>query len=179
MAGRTHRGPAGRSQCGPHCGPQGRLCSADTVLEDVINPNKCIYMHWITRLLIFCLISDRLIHNVPLTTAANQRETLQLARKPAEHKLNFISCFESVSICRAFPGGSDSKESTCLYKRQGFNPRVGKILWRMEWQLTPVFLPGKSHRQRSLMGYSLWGRKDSDTTEHACTHIHNICKAFE
>ena len=37
--------------------------------------------------------------------------------------------------------------------------------WRRKWQPTPVFLPGKSHRQRSLIGYSPWGRKESDTTE--------------
>ena len=37
--------------------------------------------------------------------------------------------------------------------------------WRKEWQPTPVFLPEESHRQRSLVGYSLWGCKESDTTE--------------
>ena len=34
-----------------------------------------------------------------------------------------------------------------------------------EWQATPVFLPGKSHGQRNLVGYSPWGLKESDTTE--------------
>ena len=33
---------------------------------------------------------------------------------------------------------------------------VGKTPWRRKWQSTPVFLPGKSHRQRSLVGYSPW-----------------------
>ena len=42
---------------------------------------------------------------------------------------------------------------------------VGKILWRREWLPTPVFLPGKSHGQRSLAGYSPWGCKEWDTTE--------------
>ena len=37
--------------------------------------------------------------------------------------------------------------------------------WRRKWQSTPVLLPGKSHGQRSLVGYSPWGRKESDTTE--------------
>ena len=46
-----------------------------------------------------------------------------------------------------------------------FDPWVRKIPWRREWQPTPVFLPGESHGQRSLAGYSLWGRKESDTTE--------------
>ena len=50
-----------------------------------------------------------------------------------------------------------------------FDPCVGKIPWRRAWQPTPVFLPGKSHGQRSLVGYSPWGRKESDTTEQ---HLH-------
>ena len=37
--------------------------------------------------------------------------------------------------------------------------------WRRKWQPTPVFLPGESHGWRSLVGYSPWGRKESDTTE--------------
>ena len=45
-----------------------------------------------------------------------------------------------------------------------------KWQWRGKWQPTPVFLPGESHGQRSLVGYSPWGRKESDTTERR-THI--------
>ena len=41
--------------------------------------------------------------------------------------------------------------------RPGFYPWVGKIPWRRKWQSTPVLLPGKSHGQRSLVGYSPWG----------------------
>ena len=37
--------------------------------------------------------------------------------------------------------------------------------WRRAWQPTPVFLPGKSHGHNSLVGYSQWGHKESDTTE--------------
>ena len=50
-------------------------------------------------------------------------------------------------------------------KTLGFNPWVRKIPWRMAQQPTPVFLPGKSHVQRSLIGCSPVGRKKSDTTE--------------
>ena len=46
-----------------------------------------------------------------------------------------------------------------------FHPWVGKISWRREWQPTPVFLRGEFHGQRSLVGYSLLGHKESDTTE--------------
>ena len=41
--------------------------------------------------------------------------------------------------------------------RPGFSPWIGKISWRRRWQPTPVFLPGKFHRWRSLVGYSPWG----------------------
>ena len=46
----------------------------------------------------------------------------------------------------------------------GFDPWVGKVSWRREWQPTPVFLPGKSHGERSLVGYSEWGPKEADMT---------------
>ena len=45
------------------------------------------------------------------------------------------------------------------------SPGWGKIPWRRTWQSTPVFLPGESHGQRSLVGYSPWGPKVLDTTE--------------
>ena len=65
-----------------------------------------------------------------------------------------------------FPGGKlSTKESACQCKKQGFDPQVGKISWRRAWQPTPVFLPGKSHGQRNLAGYSPWGLQESDTTE--------------
>ena len=47
----------------------------------------------------------------------------------------------------------------------GVWPRVRKIPWRRKWQPTPVFLPGESHGQRNLVGYSLWGSKEPDTTK--------------
>ena len=56
-----------------------------------------------------------------------------------------------------FPGGSDGKESVCS-SGPGFNPWVGKIPWRRKWQPSPVFLPGESHGQRNLEGYSPWSR---------------------
>ena len=72
-----------------------------------------------------------------------------------------------------FPRWCSGKESTCLcrrLKRHGFDSWVGKIPWSRKWQPTPVFLPGKSHGQRNPVGYSPWGCKELDMTEHACTH---------
>ena len=50
-------------------------------------------------------------------------------------------------------------------KRHGFDPWVGEIPWRRVWQPAPVFLPGESHGQMSLAGYSPWGLEESDMTE--------------
>ena len=62
--------------------------------------------------------------------------------------------------CLGFPGGSDGEEPAVK------ETWVGKISWRREQQPTPVFLPGESHGQRSLVGYSPWGRKEPNMAEH-------------
>ena len=66
---------------------------------------------------------------------------------------------------KGFPGGTSGKESTWQYRRCGFNLWVRKGPWRRAWQPTPVFLPGESHGQRSLVGYSLWVCKELDAIE--------------
>ena len=58
------------------------------------------------------------------------------------------------------------QETICLQcTRPRFDPWVGKILWRREWQPISIFLPGESHGQRSLAGYSPWCRKELGTAE--------------
>ena len=54
-------------------------------------------------------------------------------------------------------------------RRFEFYPWVRKIPWSRKWQ--PVFLPGKSHGRRNLVGYVPWSHKESDMTELTCTHI--------
>jgi len=74
----------------------------------------------------------------------------------------------------SFPGGSVVKNlpANAGDSKDRFHPWVGKSPWRRKWQPSPVWLPAKSHGQRSLMGYSPWGPKELDTTEHTCTHSH-------
>ena len=76
------------------------------------------------------------------------------------------SVFVSNSWRRGNPGGASGKESTCEFNKHGFDSWAGEIPWRRKWQSTPVFLPGKSHRQRSQVGYSQKGCKESDAAEH-------------
>ena len=75
----------------------------------------------------------------------------------------------------SFPGVSDSKGSAYNAGNLGSIPGLGKFPWRRKWQPTPVFFPGESHGQRSLMGYSPWDHKESDTTEQLILHFTNIC----
>ena len=62
-------------------------------------------------------------------------------------------------------GGSVGKAFACNAGDLGLIPGSGRSPWRRKWQSTPALLPGKSHGQRSLIGYSPWGLKESDTTE--------------
>ena len=69
---------------------------------------------------------------------------------------------DSTKIAQGFPSDSVVKNLPASCRRCkgcGVNPWVGKIPWRREWQPTPIFLPGESHGQRNLAGYSPWGRR--------------------
>ena len=105
---------------------------------------------------------------------------------------NVLYCFSIFnSICALIftisflPGGSDGKTSVYNAGDPGFALWVGKIRWRRKWQSTPVLLPGKSHGQRSLVGYSPWVAKSltrlSDVpsifyfTEGCCAQSLQLC----
>ena len=82
---------------------------------------------------------------------------------------------------RDFPSGASGKESACQCRRcrrYGFDPWVGKILWRRKHQPIPVFFPGNFHGQRSQAGYSPCGHEESEMTEwlsmHACMDFWRI-----
>ena len=64
-----------------------------------------------------------------------------------------------------FPGGSVVKNPPANSGDMDSIPGLRRSPGEGKWQTTPVFLPGKSHGQRSLVGYSPWGRKELDTTE--------------
>ena len=121
-----------------------------------------------------------------LVTLPNPRQPLPLRQplfllllpqtKPlhsrSSHKWNYILCTVLRLACFFFAQynifGASDKELACQCrrcKRCGFDPWVRKIPWTRKRQPTPVFLPGKSHGQRSLVGYSPWGCKESDTTK--------------
>ena len=73
-----------------------------------------------------------------------------------------------------FLGGSAIKNQPAIQGTQEM--QVQSLGWEdlleEEMATHSIFLPGKFHGERSLVGYSGWGRKESDTTEHLSTHIH-------
>ena len=71
-----------------------------------------------------------------------------------------LDLLKPIVCIRGFSGSSDGKESASSAGDPGSIPGSGR-----EWQPTPVFLPGKSHGQRNLVGYSPWGHKELDMTE--------------
>ena len=75
-----------------------------------------------------------------------------------------------------FPHSSVVKESAC----NAGDPGLGRFPWRRKWQVTPVFLPGESHGQRILAGYSSWGFEESelDWSDLACM-LWNLNQDFE
>ena len=64
------------------------------------------------------------------------------------------------------------------HKRRRFNPWVRKIPWSRAWQPIPVFLPMKSHGQRSLGDYSLCVGKESATTKRTHTNYTHVIESF-
>lgn len=69
-----------------------------------------------------------------------------------------------LNVILGFPGGSESKESTCIAGGTGLIPGWGRPP-AVGTQFTPVFLPGVVQGHGTLMSYSAWGYKESDTTE--------------
>ena len=86
-----------------------------------------------------------------------------------------IYLYDSFMLSLGFPGDSNGRSVCLQWGRPGFDPWVRKI-WRRKWQPTPVLLPGKFHGWRSLVAYSPWGRKESDTTERLHFHFSLSCR---
>ena len=115
--------------------------------------------HWPSPLTWACLIRT---WNPTAVISVHPWEMLQ--RKWALCSQQSPDCFTIRHMRNGLPWWLRGKEPTWQCKRHGFDPWVGKILWRRKWQPTPIFFPEKSLGQRSLAGYSPYGCKESDTT---------------
>ena len=91
------------------------------------------------------------------------REIIHLRQRPETEKRVRLLGFRDFPI--GFPWWLRWQRICLQCKRSGFHSSVRKIPWRREWLPTPIFLPGKFHGQRSLVGYSPWDHKNSNMTE--------------
>ena len=95
--------------------------------------------------------------------------------EPMPVSFNYYRCNIRIYLM-GFLGSSAVKNPPAMQEIP-FDLWVVKILWRRVWQPTPVSFPGESHRQRSLVTYSLQGRKESHRTaavEHTGAHAFAI-----
>ena len=142
---------------------------------------QVLYIYWLidssyqsyevgTNCLQFCRWGSRVTENSRISHSVSQvgrgkKQNINFARV----RLSRVNgTFVILYVFADFSGGASGKEPTCKYrrcKRLRLDSWVGKTPWRRAWQPTPVFLPGKSCGQRSLVGYSPWGCKELDMTE--------------
>ena len=105
------------------------------------------------------LLPTSVLHSIP------PKVILWQEHSGLKNTLHLPSMTSSAINVKCVPSKVDEETYKCAHTESIvviFYPRSGK------WQSTPVFLPGESQGQRSLMGYSPWGHKELDTTE--CTH---------
>ena len=102
----------------------------------------------------------------------------QVMNPPAMREISVQSLGQDIPWRRAwqptpvfldFPGGSDSKESACNVRDLGSIPRLGRSPGGGHGNPLQYLCLENPHGQRSLVGYSPWGRKESDTTEQLST----------
>ena len=120
---------------------------------------------------LFCFMHTSLFcHPLQCSCLENPRDGVAQSRTQLKRLSSSSSSIVLLSITflysfSGFPSGSESKESACNAGDLGSTLGLGRP-WRRKWQPTPVFLSG----QRSLAGYSPWGRKQSDITMRLPLH---------
>ena len=106
--------------------------------------------------------------DIPLVLRAWWRVRRWCEDSQSESGALFSGCISAqLSERTGPPRWLSGKGFTYQCRRHRFSPWVVQIPWRRRWQPTAAFLLGESHGRRSLAGYSLWGRKESDITEQA------------
>ena len=101
-------------------------------------------------------------------TSANISVWTVLAHTHA-YQIYYVVCYVIYAILYIrlswWVSGKECSWQRRRLRKLGFDPWVGKILWRRKLQSIPVLLPGKFHGQRNLVGYSPWSCKESETAE--------------
>ena len=102
------------------------------------------------NILTYCMVIATLELASTSTTSYNYSSILRLFKKKYSHYITVNFLFQ-IAL------GTSGEEPACCYRRHKtyeFGPWIRKIPWKRVWQPTRVFLPGESHEQRRLVGYS-------------------------
>ena len=145
--------------------------------KDCSLPGSSIHGIFKTRILEWVAISFSRRSSWPrdwtwVSRIVGRHLTVWATRKVLNEVHTYIK-FNDIWFLKWFSG----EQSACQYRshrRCWFNPWVSKIPQRRKWKPIPVFLPGKSHGQRSLVGYMPYGHKESDTTEWLSIRTHTV-----
>ena len=134
---------------------------------------------WLSQLGEAVLLPSSGWRSVMLLNTPQCTQHSPLQQSHPDQKLNSVE-FGKLSIgLKGLPKCLNGKESICQCRRCRFDPWVKKIPWRRKWQPTPLFLPGISHGQRSLVSYSPWSGKETDTTKQTRTQARTKLRALE
>ena len=110
--------------------------------------------------------------NAAISSHASQEDACSLG-EPTQNDDSLSFFFSSVNFPHlptwGLPRWLNDRESTCQHRSLRFNPWVGKISWSRKWQPTPVFLPRKSHGQRTAAVHRV---TELGRIEHVCTRAH-------
>ena len=105
------------------------------------------------------LAFSAILHKLLLSSCIIVNVWAAFTEKPTQ--VDLTSC---ISSGRGLPRWLSGKESAHQRRSCSFYTRIGKIPWSRKWQPVSVFLPGKFHGQKNLVGYSPWGCKELDPT---------------
>ena len=119
------------------------------------------YLHFLQGMSYLCTIYSTIYFVLNISYSQYLNVTTDAIKESSINSL--INSLFSVKSKTSFLASFGIKN--LLWARPKFNPWVGKIPWRRKWHPTPVFLAVEFHRQRSLVEYSSWDRKELDMAE--------------
>ena len=114
-----------------------------------------------------CIMRDSMLEKCIISKAGRNSLKIYLYTtkiNPKESHVQYLLKFNICLFCAGLPWWLSGKESYCNAGYTNLTPGLGRSSGE-RMQTTPVYLPGKSHGQRSLVGYSPWGCKESDMAE--------------
>ena len=117
------------------------------------------------------------------TAHHGQQQTPQVSTDKSEFGFgtNLMSCNIHLKVLKYWDGMvqcaslvAQMVKNLPAMQETGFDPWISKIPWRREWQLTPVFLPGEFHGQKSRVSFGPWSHKGSDKRTNTILHYDAI-----